>query len=314
MGKSRKIRICLVAVFLFVCMAGCGGYDDRVYIDFRDTGETDTAEINPNAAVDPEKPLRIAVCPVLSQQNTIDAYRLLSDHISEKLGRETVLLERKSYAEINVLLANGGADIAFLASGAYTSYTGIEDIEPLVTPVRFGVPYYYSYIIVPKDSSAQNLQDLRGKTFAFTDPLSFSGYLVPIHMLNQINEKPEGLFSNYIFTYSHEKALQAVANKIVDGGAIGSHVYSESKETKDGIADKVRIVAASEKCGIGPVVARKNLGEKDIKILKEVFLNMHKETGLAGALESLLVDRYDEPQPELYDFQRYIIHQIGSKE
>lgn len=308
-----SILIVLAVLLAATILAGCAGQANRPYIDFASTSPTGSTGLNP---FDPDVSagtLRIAVCPTLSQHNTIDAFRAISGYISQKLGRDTVLLEKKSYTEINVLLANGGADLAFLANGAYNSYDSIGDIEPLVMQVRFGVPYYHAYIIVPADSPVDSLHGLRGKTFAFTDPLSFSGYLVPVHMLRQINETPESLFSNYIFTYSHEKALLAVANKVVDGAAIGSHVYSESIEKKDGLADQVKIIGISEKSGTGPVVVRKSLGEDVIAQLKDIFLSMDQEPELESALKDLLVDRYVEPIEELYDFPRSIIAELDKR-
>ncbi|MDW7656763.1 MAG: phosphate/phosphite/phosphonate ABC transporter substrate-binding protein [Bacillota bacterium] len=310
---SLAVMFALVILLTAILLSGCSGKTGRPYIDFSSTNPTESTgygQFDPDIS---KNPLRIAVCPTLSQHNTIDAFRAISGYISRKLGRDAVLLEKKSYIEINVLLANGGADLAFLANGAYNSYDSIGDIEPLVMQVRFGVPYYHAYIIVPADSTVETLQGLRGKTFAFTDPLSFSGYLVPVHMLRQIDETPESLFSNYIFTYSHEKALLAVANKVVDGAAIGSHVYSESLEKQDGLADQVKIIAISEKSGTGPVVVRKSLGEDIIAQLKDIFLSMDQEPELESALKDLLVDRYVEPIEELYDFPRSIIAELDKR-
>ena len=296
---------------MLVFSPGCTASGNRPYIDLQKTNPPESSFSSSENPENPTNILRIAVCPTLSQNETINAFREISLYLGDKLGRSAVLLEKKSYSEINVLLANGGADLAFLANGAYNTYSQMEDIEPLVMQVRFGVPYYYSYIIVPKDSPAQSLDDLRGKTFAFTDPLSFSGYLVPVYMLKQIGEKPENLFSNYIFTYGHQKALQAVANRVVDGAAIGSHVYCESVEKKDGLADLVKIIATSEKSGTGPVVVRKSLGAGDIQILKTAFLHMHEEPGLEDALAALLVDYYVEPDEALYEFPRKIIEELS---
>ena len=313
MKRNLRFSLLFCVILLSLILTGCTETSSRAYIDFKVIDPEADATDNQPQPIDSDNLLRIAVCATLSQQDTIEAYRLISSHISARLGRETVLLERKSYAEINVLLANGGADIAFLANGAYNSYTSVEDIQPLVMQVRFGVPYYFSYIIVHQDSTIQTLEDLRGRTFAFTDPLSFSGYLVPVHMLRQIAEKPENLFSNYIFTYSHEKSLAAVAGKVVDGAAIGSHVYSESKEKQDGLAESVRIIAVSEKSGTGPVVVRKSIGAEEISTLKTVFLQMHLEPELREAMESLLVDYYIEPDMTLYDFPRSVIDELGEK-
>ena len=313
MKHNLRFHLLILLMLLSLTLPACSDPDKRAYINFKVIDPEAAATNNQPQPIDADNLLRIAVCATLSQQDTIEAYRLISSHISTRMGRETVLLERKSYAEINVLLANGGADVAFLANGAYNSYTSVEDIEPLVMQVRFGVPYYFSYIIVHEDSTIQTLEDLRGRTFAFTDPLSFSGYLVPVHMLRQIAEKPENLFSNYIFTYSHEKSLAAVAGKVVDGAAIGSHVYSESQEKRDGLAGSVRILAVSEKSGTGPVVVRKSLGADAIGRLKTIFLQMHQEAELREAMDSLLVDYYIEPDMTLYDFPRKVIDELGEK-
>lgn len=314
MKRNMKIILCLAAVLVLMITQWGARSKNLAYIDFSEEDPSASVEISNLQTDEGERPLRIAVCPIISRSNTIESYRVITDYISEKFEREVVLIQRESYAEISSLLANGGVDIAFFASGAYNSYAGSEKIEPLVMQVRFGVPYYYSYIIVSKDSNIKTLEDLKGKTFAFTDPLSFSGYLAPTQMLRQINQKPESFFRNYTFTYSHEKALRAVADKVVDGAAIGSYVYNYSNENNDGLTEMVKIVATSEKNGTGPVVARKSLGENQIKALRDIFINMHKETKIQAALENLLVDRYVEPELDLYEYQRSIINEMGTEE
>jgi pimeloyl-ACP methyl ester carboxylesterase len=54
----------------------------------------------------------------------------------------------------------------------------------------YGAAVYYSYIIVPEASPVRAFAELRGKSFAFTDPLSNTGKLVPTYMLARMNETP----------------------------------------------------------------------------------------------------------------------------
>lgn len=313
MNKLLRQAVLVTLILMLPVSAGCSRKTERSYVDFRQTLVQSELRVEYDPDSNAEKPLGIAVCPVLSQKQTIEAYRLISAHISKTLGRKTVLIERRSYAEINVLLANGGADIAFLANGAYASYTGIEDIEPLVMQVRFGSTYYHSYIIVPEQSGAKELEDLRGTTFAFTDPLSYSGKIALVYMLKQIGEKPETFFGNYVYTYGHQKSLEAVANNVVDGAAIGSHVYDNAKDDPDGLVSKVRIIKVSEKGGTGPVVARKSLGDELIDAVRKTFLHLHEDPDLKEAMEVLLVDQYVEPELELYENLRNIIHEMDAE-
>jgi len=62
----------------------------------------------------------------------------------------------------------------------------------LVAPLVYDEPVYYSYVIVPRDSPVQPFEELRGKRYAFSDPLSNSGHLVPRYILAEIGELPHG--------------------------------------------------------------------------------------------------------------------------
>lgn len=301
----------VISIYLLISLAsvGCSSTSPRSYIDFNDIDSLAQPVIVSGTAAD-ETPLRIAICPILSQKDTIASYRFMSNHLGKELGKSTILLQRQSYAEINVLLANGGADIAFLSSGAYASYSGNEDIVPLAMQERFGVPYYTSCIIVPQNSTYKSLEDLRGSTFAFTDPLSFSGHLAPVYILKQMGETPESFFRNYTYTYSHEKALKAVANRVVDGASVGSHVIDDARINNETLANSIRIIAESQQTGTGPVVARKSMDPEQIQRLQEIFLNMDKEPALKTALKGVMIDRFIKPDPKLYKYLTEIVYEM----
>ena len=72
---------------------------------------------------------RLAISSVLSPKDSIGYYRQIADYISRRLERPVVLIQRQSYAEVGVLLAKGGADIAFFSSGAYASLAGQNEME-----------------------------------------------------------------------------------------------------------------------------------------------------------------------------------------
>ncbi|MDU2063473.1 MAG: phosphate/phosphite/phosphonate ABC transporter substrate-binding protein [Sporomusaceae bacterium] len=248
--------------------------------------------------------LRVAVSSVLSPKQTIGYYRAIADYLGEALGRPVILIQRQNYGEIGMLLLNGGADIAFFSGGEYAAYSNFTDIELLVSQVRQGAPYYEGYLLVPKDSTSQSLADLRGKSVAFTDPLSYSGYSFIAYQLRQNGETPERFFSHYLYTYSHDKSLRAVASKVVDAAPVTSLAYNKAKLTAPDLAAAVRIIAVSPPAGIGPVVAGKTLTVEEREKLRSLFLTMHTEPRLAAALQGLLIDRFIMPQPELYIINR----------
>jgi len=220
--------------------------------------------------------LRVAISSVLLPQETIVYYRSIASFLGQHVDRPVILIQRRSYAEIALLLLNGGADIAFFSSGEYANYSGFDEIEMLASQQRMGQPYYQGYIVVPKDSEINKVSDLKGKTVAFTDPLSYSGYTFLVHLLRQKNQTPETFFGRYIYTFSHDKSLRAVANKVVDAAPITRLVYDRAKQKQPELAGAVKIIAVSPPAGIGPVVVGKSVSQGQREILRNALLTMHE--------------------------------------
>ena len=170
-----------------------------------------------------------------------------------KTGRQAILVQRKTYAEVNMLLANGDVDIAFLSTGAYSAYRGMNEIELFVMAEHRGNSLYTAELIVHKDSPLQTFDDLKGKTFAFTDPLSYSGHMVIEERLKQKHTVPEKFFSRYFYTYSHDKALWAVANKVADAASLDSQIYEYAKTNTPELVANVRIISSLKGAPTGPM-------------------------------------------------------------
>ncbi|KYZ75617.1 phosphonate ABC transporter substrate-binding protein [Anaerosporomusa subterranea] len=245
--------------------------------------------------------LRVAISSVLLPQETVVYYRSIANFLGWHVDRPVILIQRKSYAEIALLLLNGGADIAFFSSGEYANYSGFDEIEMLASQQRMGQPYYQGYIVVSKDSEIRKISDLKGKTVAFTDPLSYSGYTFLVHMLRQKNQTPETFFGRYIYTYSHDNSFRAVANKVVDAAPVTRLVYDRAKQKQPELAEAVKIIAVSPAAGIGPVVAGKSVSQGQREILRKALLTMHESPQMTPALQGLLIDRFVPPQPELFE-------------
>lgn len=301
----------LLAIALAVCgLTGCNsGLDKSKYIDFRQVeAPPAVAAVNADAQA-----LRVAISSVLLPQETVMYYRSIANFLGWHVDRPVILIQRKSYAEIALLLLNGGADIAFFSSGEYASYSGFAEIEMLASQQRMGMPYYQGYVIVPQDSEINEIADLKGKTVAFTDPLSYSGYIFLVHMLRQQNQNPETFFAHYIYTYSHDKSLRAVANRVVDAATITRLVYDRTKQKQPELAAAVKIIAVSPPAGIGPVVAGKSVSPRQRAVLRRALLTMHENPQMTPALQNLLIDRFVPPQPELFEPIRKMLREKREK-
>jgi len=245
-----------------------------------------------------EPPLRVAMISVLNHARTEGYQSQMVRSLGRLLGRPVLLLHRRSYAEINQLLAKGDADVAFLSSGAYMVYGKKEDVRLLAMPERSGVNYYFSYVIVPRTSRIESLAELRGRRFVYVDPMSYSGYLELRAYLRKMGEDPERFFRSSYFTYSHDDSLRAVADGLVDGGVIASLTYDYYQEYAPAMLEQVRIVQVLPGSGMGPVVARRDLREADA--VQEILLHLDEDAEAKEAMEQLLIDRFVPPQLELY--------------
>ncbi|MEK7204519.1 MAG: phosphate/phosphite/phosphonate ABC transporter substrate-binding protein, partial [candidate division NC10 bacterium] len=174
------------------------------------------------SATVPERkaPLRIAVAAMISPEETLSVYQELMDYIAAKLGRPVEIKQRRTYQEVNDMLGAGKLDAAILCSGTYVHAKRQYGVELLAVPVINGSPTYRSYIIVPQSSTAASLEELHRKRFAFTDPLSTSGYLYPVYALVSKGRQPATFFTKTLFTYSHDNSIEAGAEGVVDGAAV----------------------------------------------------------------------------------------------
>lgn len=245
--------------------------------------------------------LRLAVAPVYSPQTTLELYQTLADYLGRRLKRPAELVQGKTYNEINDLIRAGGVTVAIVCTNAYLE--GQEDfgLEALVVPEIRGKTVYYSYLIVPADSPARSLADLRGKTFAFSDPLSNSGRLVPVYHLQQMGETPETFFNRTIFTYSHDNSVHAVMEQLVDGAAVDSLVYEFMADRDPAVRARTRILARWGPFGINPVVVQPQLDPALKDKLRILFLTMHQDAEGQLILSTLGVDRFLPPDVTSYE-------------
>ncbi len=289
----------LALVLAVMLVAACS--DGQVDVDFASVeAPADTAVTAPPTT----SPLRIAVAPVLSARPTSALYQQLAEYVARKLGRPVELVQGKTYAEINDLLKSGEVTVALVCTNPYLQGRDDFGMELIAAPLVNGRTVYYSYLIVGRNSAATSLADLRGASFAFTDPLSNSGRLAPIYQLALRGKNPDAFFSQTIFTYSHDSSIRAVADGVVAAAAVDSLVYDYLVETEPAIAERVRVIERWGPFGINPVVVNPRLNPQLKDDLRGVFLGMQHDPEGAAILRSLRVDRFVVPDDSTYDSVR----------
>lgn len=242
----------------------------------------------------------VAVSNMISPMETFNLYKDVMDYISKKIGIHIEFKQRKTYQEVNDLLIDHKLDFAFICTGAYMQLKSKYPIEILAVPVVEGKPYYNAYVIANEESNINNLSDLKGKSFAFTDPLSNTGYEYINQLLKDNGTSPEKFFSKTIFTYAHDYSIQAVKRKIVDGATVDGLVYEYLKHFQPDKVEKIKIVHKSKPFGIPPFVVQKDLNKEIKEKLKKVMLNMHLDAEGRNILNKIMIDKFIEADDSLY--------------
>ena len=255
--------------------------------------------------------LRVGMSGVVTPTLTLQNHRELVIFMGHELERQATLVMRPTYAEVSGLIRRGQVDVSFVCSLLYVEGKAASNMELLVAPQVNGRTVYYSYLIVPRDSPSSSYEDLRQGVFAFTDPISNSGHLVPAYYLSLFGETPDTFFSRYIYTHSHDNSIIAVANGLVDGAAVDSLVYEQLAVTNPELVSRTKIIARWGPYGIPPVVVNPALDPQLKEQLRNFFLNLHNSATGARILHSLGIDRFVIVEDNLYDSIRQMRDKVG---
>lgn len=283
---SSAYRVLLAVLLLAHGLWGCGKQEARVVSLGHRT------PLRPQSSATTAKPLRLGMGAMITPKDGYLYYHKLKLYLEEKLGRPVQLVDRDNYDQLLKLLRQGELDASFICAGPYVEGHEKFGLEILAMPLVDGVPQYYAYIIVPKDSLVRDFTDLRGKTFGFIDPKSNTGRIVPAYELARRGESPEHFFKKVVYTYGHDHSIMAVAEKMVDGAAVGSHVWEFLARTKPELVSKTRIIARFGPYGFPPFTVTRAMDAETKLRLRKILLTMHEDPRGRQILVDMLVDRF----------------------
>jgi phosphonate transport system substrate-binding protein len=259
------------------------------------------------------EPIKIGLAAMISPKETLRYYQGLLDYVGRAIGQPVAMIQKPTYDDMDVALEKGEINIAFVCAGPYVKDKDRFGVELLVAPQSNGQAFYHAYIIVPKDSPARSWADLGGRSFAFTDPKSNTGALVPRYMVwKKFGKTPEQFFSRTTFTGSHDRSIEAVAKKVVDGASVDSLIFDFHAKTNPVYTDLIRIIDKSPPYGMPPVVVNKGIDPALKARLAAAFLDMHKYPEGKAILDKIAVDRFIVPLDRDYNSVRDMEKELKS--
>lgn len=287
----------VAALMFFLLLSGCDSGADAQRVDFSRTAQV----ARPARAEGVERPLTMAVAAMTSPQETFLAYAQVAQYLGRRLERPVNLVQRKTYSEIDEMLAKGHLDVAFVCSGPYAAQGADPAFELLAAPRIDGQTTYRAYLIVGRDSPYRTLEELKGKVFAFTDPGSNTGHLVPLAWLAELGQGPGTFFSRTTYTYSHDNSIQAVARGLVDGASVDGLIWDYFSRRRPEVTERTRVIRVSEPYGIPPVVARSSLAPELKRSIQSELLAMDQDAEGRRILDALMIETFVPAQSSWYD-------------
>jgi phosphonate transport system substrate-binding protein len=177
---------------------------------------------------------RIGLLGGENTQDRLARYDVFQKLLSDHLRMPVKLFPAADYAGVMQGIAAGQLEAAeFGASGFAGAWLDCKCIEPVVVPQeKDGSTYYYSVMVVRADSGIKTLAEMKGRSLAWADPNSTSGYLIPSATLKTkgINLADGAYFSKTGFSGGHEQGVVAVLNKQYDAAVTWTSGQGEMTE------------------------------------------------------------------------------------
>jgi phosphonate transport system substrate-binding protein len=248
--------------------------------------------------------LNLGMVPGEDAEVRIKRYEPMIDYLKSYLGMDVKAFIGTDYTATVEAMRAKRVDAAYYGPFSYVLAAQVAEARVFVVPgTSDGITTTYnSLIIIHSNSGITSLEELKGRTFAFVDPASTSGHLIPRALLVKAGIEPDSDMKT-IFAGGHDASLLAINGKRVDAGAVSSTQHRRMIEA--GVVDAANLVtlATSDPIPSSPFAARASLDASLAEQLKEAFLEAHNYMSVEVRRELIggETNRYVAADDSLYD-------------
>ena len=215
----------------------------------------------------------------------IARYQPMADYLASRLsdfdiGQGEVKVASDLATTID-WLESGQIDIYFDSPYPAMIVSERTGAKPILRRWKGGQAEYYGVFFVMNNSGIQTLKDLQGKTIAFDEPYSTSGYFLPLVKLIQSGFRPVETTSinanvaadeiGYVFTDDDENTIQWVISGKANAGVVDIETFAEiPPETRK----EMTILAKTKTVPRQMVSIRQDLDPQLKEKIKTILLEM----------------------------------------
>ena len=215
-------------------------------------------------------------------------FKAIIKHLEQETGYKIKFRPVSSYSAITIGMRKKQIDLSYLGPKGYLEARKRANAVPLVVELNeAGQPGYHSIIITRTDSPFKSIKDLRNKKFAFVDPGSTSGGVVPSVYFAKINLVPKEYFSRVLYTGSHEASILSLRNGKIDGIVTNDLDFNEGVTAQRWKAENYRTLWKSDVIPGTLFAAGGHVDQNIVAKLRQALLSFDdkktfKEMGISG--------------------------------
>jgi phosphonate transport system substrate-binding protein len=260
------------------------------------------------------QPLHLVLTPSQKPTDLLAAGEEFGQALGKLYGAPVRVTVASDYAAVIEALRNRTADLAFVHPVGYVLASREAKARIVARNLWHGKSTFTSRIYVRRDSGITTLEALRGKTMAFVDPSSSSGYTYPMVLLIQRglvrDRDPKTFFREVMFAGAHDAAMRALLNGHVD--AIASFDMAREQYLTDP-AERDRIIFVAETTPIpeAGIAARDGLGPEIFARVRTALVQM-RGPAYASLLKRMYdIDGFEPAEDRDYDPVRAAVELLG---
>jgi len=249
--------------------------------------------------------LKVGIIPAEDARAVVRQSKDVMEQISKALNMKTEIFVGSDYNATIEAMRASKVDVALMGAFGYVLATTQAPVEAFAVTVtkKSNSPDYHSIIIARNDETdLTSLDSLRGHTFAFVDPSSTSGSLMPKAAMMDNHIVPESDLKKVIYSGGHDASIIAVAEGKVDAASVADRIYANACEKKAVDCSKIKVIWTSPPIPNDPLFYRKAIADGMKKRIADAFYAIHDLTfGEMG-----VVARFAPANDATYDIVRNI--------
>ncbi len=245
--------------------------------------------------------LRVALLPDENASTLIQNAQPLKTYLANVLKKDIEIIVTTDYSSMIEAMRFGRIEVAYFGPFSYVlAKSKAPNIEPFAVGVERGAPFYNSVLIANKAGPVKTLEDVRGKPFGFGDQASTSSHLSPRALLLSKAGLDGAKDYKPVHLGTHDAVARAVQAGQVPAGALSKSIFDVLIERKTIDAEKLSILAVSDKIPNYPIVMQGDLAP----VLKDAIRRAFLEVTDKEVLKSFRVEGFVAANDQTYDVLR----------